>query len=212
MCASTPPPADRHLSLISSDGHTACVFSSSSDPLSAGDEVRWKDGFSDMNFPPVPFPSRKVFAAAGEPLLRSLVQRHHERLRDTGIGHLFPKDDERFAAGIQKAADFMVEATGGPADPSRPQAQGCMRTRHFPFTIDEAARDIWLAQLLLAMEDVAFPDNVRMEFWNWVEAFSVRMINRRTTKAAPRRYSMEEAPAALQPFMTTPRRAVMCPR
>jgi len=212
MCASTPPPVDRQLSLISSDGHTACACSSSSEPMPVGEEVRWKDGFSDMHFPPVPFPSRKVFATTGEPMLRALVQRHHERLRDTSIGHLFPKDDERFAAGIQKAADFMVEATGGPVNLSRPQAHGCMRTRHFPFTIDEATRDIWLAQLLLAMEDVDFPANVRTEFWNWVEAFSVRMINRRTTKAAPRRYSLEEALGALQPFMNTPRRAVMCPR
>jgi hemoglobin len=72
-----------------------------------------------------------------------------------------------------------------------------MRKRHYPFTIDEAARDIWLRQLWWAFDDVGFPSQIREEYWNWVEAFSIRMINRRTQRAQPQRYPFREVPTTL---------------
>lgn len=153
----------------------------------AGDEIRWKAGFSDIDFPPVPFPTRRIFAVAGEDLLRALVRRHHERLRDSIVGHLFPFDAARFDEGVAKAADFVVEVAGGPDYYALAHGRVCMRTQHFPFTIDEQAREVWLAELLGAFADVAFPLDIREEYWNWVEAMSIRMINRRTMRAPPRR-------------------------
>ena len=66
-----------------------------------------------------------------------------------------------------------------------------MRTRHFPFAIDEKSRETWLLCLWRAFEQADFPRGVRREFWEWMEPFSARMINRRTTKAQPRRLSFE---------------------
>lgn len=180
--------------------------------MTVGDEVRWEEQSIELAFPPVPLPSRRVFATAGETMLRALVKRHYERLRDSSIGHLFPLNQEQFSAGLARTADFIVEATGGPPRFTPLHGHVCMRTRHFPFTIDEAARDVWLAQMLLAIDDVGFPPEIRLEFWNWVEALSIRMINRRTMDAAPRRYPYAEAPITLSPYMTTRRRPIMCPR
>jgi hemoglobin len=45
------------------------------------------------------------------------------------------------------------------------------RKRHYPFAIDEEARDILLRLLCLAFGDVGFPAEVRQEYWNWAEAF-----------------------------------------
>jgi len=180
--------------------------------LAAGKQVRWKEAASDLEFPPVPFPSSRVFAVAGEPRLRALVMRHHERLRDSSVGHLFPPDPIRFAAGVERSADFIVEATGGPTRYTSLNGPSCMRTQHFPFTIDEQARDVWLAQMLLALDDVGFPDEIRLEFWNWVEAMSIRMVNRRTMRPQPNRYPWLEAPIKLFPFMTASRQSVACPR
>lgn len=73
-----------------------------------------------------------------------------------------------------------------------------MRERHFPFAINERAREIWLLALLHAFDDVAFPDEVREEYWNWMEPFSIRMINRRTTKEQPRRHPWAEAKESLE--------------
>lgn len=192
------------------DRNFAC--SNSGHLLAAGKRVRWKDAASDLDFPPVPFPSDRVFAVAGEPRLRALVLRHHERLRESSVGHLFARDPIRFAAGVERVADFIVEATGGPTRYTLLNGPSCMRTQHFPFTIDEQARDVWLTQVLLALDDVGFPDEIRREFWNWVEAMSIRMINRRTMRAQPNRYPWPEAPIKLRPLMTASPRPVMCPR
>lgn len=163
----------------------------------ATDEIHWKSGFSDMEFPPVPFPTRRVFAVAGEATIRALVHTHHDRLKQSPIGHLFPTDPTRFAIGVTKAADFIIEVTGGPNYYASAHEPICMRTRHFPFTIDERAREIWLAYLLIAFDEVGFPSEIREEYWNWVEAMSIRMINRRTMRAAPRRIPFADAAAML---------------
>ncbi|WP_077298460.1 hypothetical protein [Aquaspirillum sp. LM1] len=70
-----------------------------------------------------------------------------------------------------------------------------MRTRHFPFTIDESAREVWLTLLWQAMQDTDFSSAAREEYWNWMEPFSLRMVNRRTTKAQPVRWAFADMPA-----------------
>ena len=146
---------------------------------------RTVDAATELILPPVKFPSRRVFDVAGEEKLRELVRRHHALLTAGPLAGMFPKDPWVFAKLAEKVADFVVESCGGATTYSEQQGSMCMRTRHFPFTIDEAAREIWLAAFFQAMTDVEFPVEVREEIWNWLEAFSVRMINRRSMKAQP---------------------------
>ena len=142
----------------------------------------------DLDFPEVPFPSRRVLETVGETALRKLVRRHHERLRKSEIGYMFPKDNDEFAAAVSKIADFVIESCGGAAEYTRTEGRGCMRTRHFPFVIDEASREVWLICLWLALEESDFPDPIRKEYWSWMEPFSIRMINRRTQRGQPERF------------------------
>jgi len=51
-----------------------------SGPMQVGDEIYWKPASSGVDYPAVPFPSRRIFAVAGEEKLHTLVKRHHERL------------------------------------------------------------------------------------------------------------------------------------
>jgi hemoglobin len=155
----------------------------------------------DLVFPPLPLPSPAVFAAVGEAAFRDLVQRHHERLRQSSIGDLFPSDPRRFAAVVERIATFMVETTNGSTQYVDTHGPIWFRTRHLPLTIDETARNVWLAALLATFDEVDFPEPARLEFWNWVEALSIRAITRRTMVGQPRRYSLAEAPTALRPFM-----------
>jgi hemoglobin len=149
----------------------------------------------DLEYPETPFPPATLLATVGEKGLRTLVRDHHTRLReDAEIGHLFARDDTIFLERVEKIADFVVESCGGPTAYS--EAEGpdvCMRTRHFPFEIDERAREIWLEKLFGALAASDFPTDCRRAYWKWMEAFSVRMINRRRTKAQPLRFSYDEA-------------------
>lgn len=147
----------------------------------------------DYEFPEVPFPSARILAEAGEDALRRLVARHHRLLRESSIGGLFAADDETFRHLVARIADYVVETCGGPDAFSAAHGNTCMRTRHFPFSIDEAGREIWLEKLFQALDDTAFPVHLREEYWSWLEPMSLRMINRRTTKAAPVRLPYAQA-------------------
>ncbi|TCJ11650.1 globin [Parasulfuritortus cantonensis] len=165
--------------------------------LQAVDEVRWMESHPDLIFPAVPFPSKHVFAATGTDALRGLVRRHHDRLKATVVGALFPDDPRMFAMAVEKAADFVVEACGGPELFTPVHGPMRMRIRHFPVSIDEHAREVWLRELLASFDDVGFPEPVREEYWNWMEPFSIRMITRRTTREQPRRHPYAGAAASL---------------
>ena len=146
-----------------------------------------------MEFPAIPFPSARVFEVAGEFHLRHLVRHHHRLLRRSEIRHLFVLEESVVSPLVERVADYVVKACGGPDAFSETSGKHGMLTRYFPSGIDEAARAIWLAALYQAMEDTGFPETVREEYWNWLEAFSMRMINRHTVKVQPQRISYELA-------------------
>ena len=160
-----------------------------------------KDIAFDLAFPPIPSPSPLVFAIAGEALLRALVRCHHDRLRDSSIGYLFPADPKHFSAVVERIGDFVVAAAAGTPRAEQPQGHIWLRTQHLSITIDETARNVWLAKMLVAFDDVGFPDAARLEYWNWVEALSILVINRRTMITQPRRYPLADAAIALRAFM-----------
>lgn len=141
----------------------------------------------ELEMPEVRFPTARVLDIAGADRLRQLVRRHHALLRESVIGHLFATDDAAFAALVERIADYVVEICGGPAEFTPVHGNTSMRTRHFPFTIDEAGRETWLEKLLQAMDETSLPQELHEEYWTWMEAFTIRMINRRTTKAQPLR-------------------------
>jgi hemoglobin len=157
----------------------------------------------DLAFPPIPSPPPTLFAAVGEATLRALVTRHHDRLRDSSIGRLFPAEPDHFAAVVERIAQFVVEEAAGAARLAQAQGQTWLRAQHLPITIDETARNVWLAKLLLAFDDAGFPAAARPDYWNWMEALSILIINRRTMVTQPRRYPLADAATALRPFMGT---------
>ncbi len=210
MCPAHAVSSDKQPVSAGALSQGGCGFAHSG-PSSA-DDCRNRVAAAGLELPPIPFPSRHLYALAGATMLRALVQRHYQRLLDSTINHLFPRDPERLAAAVAKTTDFIVEATGGPARLSAARGEHSLLSQHLPFAIDEAARAVWLAQLLSAMDDVGFPDELRLEFWNWLEAMSIHLINAPALRAQPVRYPLAEAPIALFPFMAIRRRSVMCPR
>lgn len=166
----------------------------------------------DLLFPPPPLPAPHLFEGVGESGLHKLVVHHHDLLRQSSIGDLFPRDPKRFAAVVERIANFIVDSSLG-----RPQGVETLglvwfRSRHLPLTIDETARNVWLAALLMAYDDLDFPVAARQSLWNWVEAISIRAITRRTMVGQPRRFAFADAPAALRPFIESVRRQPSPPR
>lgn len=160
-------------------------------PSPAHDAALAKARFPD--FPAVPYPSARVLEIAGEATLRAAVRRHHWRLRESAIGHLFAGDAEAFAQVVEVITDFVVEACGGAPRFTETQGPSMMRHRHVLSPIDGATREVWLHHLWLALEEVDFPRAVREEYWDWLERFSIRMVNRHEGDGLPPRHPYVQA-------------------
>lgn len=157
-------------------------------PRFGGDNIRVVEAMIDFIYPAVPFPSNKIFKSFGEENIRRMVAYHHDLLKKTAIGHIFPQDDTMFAMVVQKSADFFVEALGGDEIFTIAHGEPHLRLRHLPFDIDENTREIWLAMYKKTLKDIVFPKENLEEFWNWIEPLSIRMINRRRNMEAPKRH------------------------
>ena len=159
----------------------ANIDQSTNNPRFGGDEIRMVESMIDVIYPPVPFPSNKIFKAIGEKRIREMVWYHHRLLAKTKVGDLFPKDEEGFKTAVDKSADLFVEALGGGPVFTKQYGGFHLRIRHFTVPIDENDREIWLAMYKKTLKEIDFPKEHLEEFWNWIESVSIRMINRRTS-------------------------------
>ncbi len=94
---------------------------------------------------------------------------------------MYPKSDKAFEKATKVIEDFFIEFMGGDKLYTSQKGHPMLRKRHFPFTIDESARDVWLECFRQAIVDCKIPKEFINELWNWIEPTSIRMINRRTT-------------------------------
>ena len=154
----------------------------------ANDEVRTAEAMIDIIFPSVQFPSNKIFHAIGEEKIREIVAYHHDLLRKTKAGKLFPANEEAFKMNVDTTADFFVQALGGGDVFTSQHGEPRLRMRHFKIPIDESDREIWLAMYKKTLKELGFPREHLEEFWNWIEPLSIRMINRRTNMDSIQRH------------------------
>lgn len=154
----------------------------------AGEFARTVESKIDFIYPEVTFPSNKLYEAWGEQKIREMVMYHHNLLRKSVLGNLFPHAEEAFLYATQKTADFFVEALGGEKVYTLVHGHPALRGRHFHINIDEQARDIWLMMYKKTIKDLEMPKEHTQEFWTWIESLSIRMINKRTTVMDIQRY------------------------
>lgn len=145
----------------------------------------------DMIYPEVTFPSNKTYRAMGEAKIREIVKVHHDLIRQSKIGSLYPKDEAAFLATTSKIEDYFVQMLGGDELYTAKQGHPKLRDRHFTFEITEAARDIWLMCFRKALKQTNVPKELLPEIWDWVESISMRMVNRRTSMQPLTRYPFE---------------------
>ena len=151
-----------------------------------------KDMMVDFVFPPVIFPPNEIYKNFGKDNIIKMVFYHHNLLKKSSIKDLFTKDEDEFKTMTYRTADFFIEALGGGSTYSSKHGHPHLRARHFTFTVDEHAREVWLMFYKKTLKDINFPKEYLKPFWEWIESLSIRMINRRTTMNPPKRYPFEE--------------------
>jgi hemoglobin len=172
------------------EGRTVSLFSAcGTKPFQPASEISHiAEAKIDFIYPEVPFPTTTLYKQWGEANIRAMVHHHHNLLRKSVVGNLFPSDDAAFIFATEKTADFFVEALGGDKVYTPVHGHPALRRRHLPFVIDEKGREIWLMMYKKTINDLQMPDNCIEEFWSWIEPLSIRMINRRTTMMPIERY------------------------
>ena len=126
--------------------------------------------------PPVNQELFTLFDKVGEEKLRTLVKLFYEEIPHTSIIGMFPDD---LSESEKKAADFMVQVTGGPQYYTHNYQKPKMRQQHFDFEIDEKARRAWLGAYKKALGKSDIDERSKEIIWEYLNSFSTWMVNKK---------------------------------
>jgi hemoglobin len=126
-------------------------------------------------------PSPEIFAALGEDGVFQLLEDFYVELGKSDARHLFPPTPEGLRKASERSAAFFVQLLGGPPLFIERYGPPRMRMRHFPFEIDEAARQEWLLCFRRVLENAeeryGFPAEHLAGFQAFLDGFSAWMVN-----------------------------------
>ena len=112
----------------------------------------------------------------GQPFFDALVERFYARVEvDAVLRPLYPAD---LGPGKRSLALFLGQYWGGPPVYSDEKGHPRLRMRHAPFTIDERARDAWLAAMLASVEESGAAETERGILAAYFAMAATAMINR----------------------------------
>ena len=91
------------------------------------------------------------------------------------LGSMYPEADRKGAE--QRLRDFLIYRFGGPPRYIEQRGHPRLRARHFPFRIDQAARDQWMQLMKNAFAQAALPVEVELHLREFFEQTSTFLIN-----------------------------------
>jgi len=128
--------------------------------------------------PQGPGPSREIYGIMGEENIFKMISDLYTELEQSEVRKLFPADMQEAS---KKSALFFIGLLGGPPLYLEKYGSPRMRARHLPFTIDESARQVWLACFDRVLENAdvkyQFPQQHLAGFKEFLKSFSAWMIN-----------------------------------
>lgn len=120
---------------------------------------------------------RTVFDRIGHDGFARLTAAFYRRVRaDDLLGPMYPQDD--FDGAEQRLRDFLIFRFGGPDTYIQQRGHPRLRMRHFPFPIDQHARDRWVQLMTEALRETDLPQDVQSELLGFFTQTATFMINR----------------------------------
>lgn len=159
------------------------------------ENFKWSHFNPKASMPPISFPSSDFLGKVGVGAIAEIVLHHHRLLQKSSIAHLYPTDEEHFLEGVSKASHFLIEALGGEKVYTFSYGPPALCRTHAPFSIDDEGREVWLMMYKQTLHDLHFPKELIKEFWNWIEPFSMRMVNRKSDTTHLKRFLYEDMKA-----------------
>ena len=119
----------------------------------------------------------EVYERIGEDGFTRLVHAFYAQVPDDDIlGPMYPRDD--LAGAEQRLRDFLIGRFGGPPRYVQQRGHPRLRMRHFPFAIDQAARDRWFTLMDRAIDAAALPPDVASLLREFFHGTTTFLINR----------------------------------
>ena len=106
-----------------------------------------------------------------------MVSDHYDLLSKSEIKHLFPRIDEALDKAKQRSSDFFIQICGGHPYFNENRGKPLLAKRHAPFAITPAARIVWLKCYQQVLSKLDLPEEIIQSFWNYLNVFSVWMVN-----------------------------------
>ncbi len=139
----------------------------------------YKEGIT----PAVTKPNPEFLTDIGEDGMRELLNRFYMCLFESPIKALFPQEIEVMKDAGQTSADFFIQICGGTPYFNQNHGAPQMGRRHAPFAITPDTRLHWIICFEEALQPIIESKQSRDEniqsFWNYINVFSIWMINAR---------------------------------
>jgi hemoglobin len=117
-----------------------------------------------------------IFGAVGSEGFARLVAAFYRQVpADDVLGPLYPAQDLKGAE--QRLRDFLIYRFGGPPTYIEQRGHPRLRMRHAPFPIGQRARDRWVQIMERALDEAAFPAEVRHLLSEFFAAMATFMMN-----------------------------------
>jgi len=117
-------------------------------------------------------------AVGGMAFFEALVGRFYDNVaRDAVLLAIYPDPDD-LSGPRHRLTLFLAQYWGGPTTYNAERGHPRLRMRHFPFGIDAAARDAWLAAMREAIAFVGPPPEVAERLDAYFETAAEAMRNR----------------------------------
>jgi hemoglobin len=117
-----------------------------------------------------------IYSIIGKEGFTRLVAAFYRQVpEDDILGAMYPEEDR--AGAEQRLRDFLIYRFGGPQRYIEERGHPRLRARHFPFRINQAARDRWMHLMNRAFAEAALPAEAEQFLRAFFEQMSTFMIN-----------------------------------
>lgn len=125
-------------------------------------------------------PDPAFYEALGYEGMKDLMYRFYDEIYDSAIANFFPQDEEEFAKVKEKNARFFIQLCGGPTVHTESEGHDLneyMIRLHDEFSVYEKSRLEWLGCMETALRETDIPQELKNNFWAYVESFSKLTVN-----------------------------------
>ncbi len=120
-------------------------------------------------------------AVGGEEGMRKLMYSFYDLIYESDIQNFFPQDRDEFDKVKEKNTKFFIQRCGGPKvyenESGSADLNEYMIHVHDDFSISEKARIEWLGCMREALMNYDMDEDLKEDFWNYVEPFSKLTVN-----------------------------------